>query len=151
MPIFDINSQISSRFSASRFEGIIEGQGNSEVPLLMRFIPRRARNEINIGDIVISSGIGGIFPADINIGRVSGVNVLEFENTLDAEIVPMIDFSRLEYVFVIEAEEIPEELQTFYEPAVFEEPLINTIFTEEPLPVFPQEITGEIETRLGND
>jgi rod shape-determining protein MreC len=151
MPIFDINSQISSRFSASRFEGIIEGQGNSEAPLLMRFIPRRARNEINIGDIVMSSGIGGIFPADINIGRVSGVNVLEFENTLDAEIVPMIDFSRLEYVFVIEAEEIPEELQTFYEPVVFEEPLINTIFTEESLLVFPQEIIGETETRLGND
>jgi rod shape-determining protein MreC len=111
MPVFDINALVSSRFSVSRFEGIIEGQGNSESTLLMRFVPRRARDEINIGDIVATSGMGGIFPAGINIGRVSRVNVLEYETTLVVEIVPMIDFSRLEYVFVIEAE-TPETLIT---------------------------------------
>ena len=104
MPVFDINSLVSSRFSVSRFEGIIEGQGNTEISLLMRFVPRRAREDINIGDIVVTSGIGGIYPVGINIGRVSGVNVLEYETTLEVEVFPMIDFSRLEYVFVIEAE-----------------------------------------------
>jgi len=109
MPIFDINSQVSSRFSVSRFEGIIEGQGNSETSLLMRFIPRRAREEVNIGDIIVTSGMGGIFPQGINIGRVSAVNILEYETTLEIDVIPMIDFSRLEYVFVIE-EEITEIL-----------------------------------------
>jgi rod shape-determining protein MreC len=50
--------------------------------------------------------MGGIFPAGINIGRVSAVNTLQFETTLEIDIIPMIDFSRLEYVFVIEAENI---------------------------------------------
>jgi len=104
MPVFDINSQVSSRFSVSRLEGIIEGQGNPEASLLMRFVPRRAINEINFGDIIISSGMGGVYPTGINIGRVSRVNVLEFESTLEVEVMPMIDFSKLEYVFVIEAE-----------------------------------------------
>ena len=104
MPVFDNNSLISSRFSVSRFEGIIEGQGSTASPLLKRFVPRRARDVINIGDIVVTSGMGGIYPAGINIGRVSGVIFLEYETTLEVEIVPMIDFSRLEYVFVIEAE-----------------------------------------------
>jgi len=107
MPVFDINSQVSSRFSVSRYEGIVEGQGKTESPLLLRFIPRRARDEINNGDIIVTSGMGGLFPPGINIGRVSGVNTLEYETTLEIEIIPMIDFSRLEYVFVIE-EEIPE-------------------------------------------
>jgi rod shape-determining protein MreC len=106
MPIFDINSLVSSRLSVSRFEGILEGQGNAETPLLLRFVPRRARDEINTGDIIITSGMGGIFPAGINIGRVNGVNILEYETTLEIEVLPMIDFSRLEYVFVIEAENI---------------------------------------------
>ncbi|MDR2964467.1 MAG: rod shape-determining protein MreC [Treponema sp.] len=106
MPIFDANSQVASRFFVKRFEGIIEGQGASENPLLMRFIPKRARNEINIGDVVVTSGMGGIFPPGINIGRVSAVNVIEYETTMETEIIPMIDFSRLEYVFVIETEEI---------------------------------------------
>ena len=108
MPIFDINSQVSSRLSLSRFEGIVEGQGNTETSLLMRFVPRRAREEINIGDIVITSGMGGVFPAEINIGRVNGVNTLEYGTTLEIEVIPMIDFSRLEYVFVIESEENEE-------------------------------------------
>jgi len=103
MPVFDLNSQVASRFSVSRFEGIVEGQGNPQAPLLMRFVPRRARDEINIGDIIISSGMGGVYPTDINIGRVSAINIPEFETTLEIEIIPMIDFSRLEYVFVIEA------------------------------------------------
>jgi len=104
MPVFDINSQVSARFSVSRYEGIAEGQGNSEVPLLMRFVPKRARSEINIGDVVISSGMGGIFPAGINIGRVNSVNVHEYISTLEVSVIPMIDFSRLEYVFIIENE-----------------------------------------------
>jgi len=104
MPIFDINSQVSARFSVSRYEGIAEGQGNSEIPLLMRFVPKRARNEINIGDVVVSSGMGGIFPAGINIGRVNSVNIHEYISTLEVSVIPMIDFSRLEYVFIIETE-----------------------------------------------
>jgi rod shape-determining protein MreC len=104
MPVFDINSLVSARFSVSRFEGIVEGQGSVDTSLLMRFVPRRAREEINVGDIVITSGMGGIYPAGINIGRVSGVNIPEYETTLEVIVVPMIDFSRLEYVFVIEAE-----------------------------------------------
>jgi len=104
MPVYDINSQVSSRFSVSRYEGIIEGQGSIETALLMRFVPKRARNEINIGDIIISSGMGGVFPAGINIGRVSSMTALEYENTMELDIIPIIDFSRLEYVFVIEAE-----------------------------------------------
>ncbi|MCL2266798.1 MAG: rod shape-determining protein MreC [Treponema sp.] len=104
MPVFDINSQVAARFSVSRFEGIVEGQGTPEAPLLLRFVPRRARDEINIGDIIITSGMGGIFPQGINVGRVSGINTPRYETTLEVEIVPMIDFSRLEYVFIMEAE-----------------------------------------------
>jgi rod shape-determining protein MreC len=104
MPVFDVNSLVSCRFSVSRFEGIVEGQGSSENSLIMRFVPRRARDEINIGDIVITSGMGGIYPPGINLGRVSSINILEYETTLEVDIIPMIDFSRLEYVFIIEAE-----------------------------------------------
>jgi rod shape-determining protein MreC len=103
MPIYDVNSLVSSRFSVSRFEGIVEGQGSSEKPLLMRYIPKREKDEINIGDMIISSGMGGVFPAGVNIGRVCGINALEYATTLEVELDPVIDFSRLEYVFLIEA------------------------------------------------
>jgi rod shape-determining protein MreC len=102
MPLYDAGAFISSRLAVSRYEGITEGQGNPESPLVMRFIQKRAGNEINYGDLIVTSGLGGIYPAGINIGRVSRVNYQEYEISMEAELEPLIDFSRLEYVFVID-------------------------------------------------
>ncbi len=101
MPLYDTSSYVSARFSESRYEGIVEGQGRYEDPLVMRFIQRRAGDEIQFGDMVISSGMGRLYPAGINIGRVVRVLVQESENSIDVELEPSIDFSRLEYLFVI--------------------------------------------------
>jgi len=102
MPLYDSSLLVSSRFAASRYEGIVEGQGSVDTPLRMRFIPKRARDDISQGDLVTTSGMGGIYPPDINIGRVSGVAYREYEISMEVEVEPLIDFSRLEYVFVIE-------------------------------------------------
>jgi rod shape-determining protein MreC len=102
MPLYDSSLLIAARFSASRYEGIVEGQGDPESALRMRFIPKRARDEINYGDLVVSSGMGGIYPPGLNIGRVSGVSYQEYETSMEVELESLIDFSRLEYVFVIE-------------------------------------------------
>ena len=109
MPLYDGSSFISSRFAVSRYEGIVEGQGSPDSSLRMRFIPKRARDEIDQGDLVISSGMGGVYPPGINIGRVSGINYREYEISMEVELDPLIDFSRLEYVFVIQERGIAEE------------------------------------------
>jgi len=101
MPLYDERCFISSRLAESRYEGIVEGRGIPEIPLLMRFIRKRARDEINIGDMVVSSGLGGIYPAGINVGRVSRINYQEDELSMEVELDSIVDFSRLEYVFVI--------------------------------------------------
>jgi rod shape-determining protein MreC len=110
MPLYDVSSYVASRLSVSRYEGIVEGQGNPETPLLMRFIQKRAMEEIDFGDMIVSSGLGGVYPAEINIGRMSRINSREYEISMELELEPVIDFSRLEYVFVIspQAEHIPE-------------------------------------------
>jgi rod shape-determining protein MreC len=102
MPLYDSSLLVASRFAASRYEGIAEGQGSPDLPLRMRFIPKRARDMISQGDLVVSSGMGGVYPPDINIGRISNVSYHEYEISMEAELEPLIDFSRLEYVFIIE-------------------------------------------------
>ena len=101
MPLYDSSCFVSSRFAESRYEGIVGGRGNADAPLLMRFIQKRARSEINYGDIVVSSGLGGIYPPGINIGRVNRINYQEAELSMEVELDPTVDFSRLEYVFVL--------------------------------------------------
>jgi rod shape-determining protein MreC len=102
MPLYDTKLGISSRFAASRYEGIVEGQGNPDLPLRMSFIKKGARDEISRGDLIVTSGMGGVYPPDINIGRISGISYHEYEISMEAELEPLIDFSRMEYVFVIE-------------------------------------------------
>ena len=101
MPLYDTSCFVSSRLAESRYEGIVEGQGKVDIPLVMRYINRNARDEINIGEMIVSSGMGGIFPPGINIGRVNKINLRENELSMEAELQSSIDFSRLEYVFVI--------------------------------------------------
>jgi rod shape-determining protein MreC len=109
MPLFDTGSYISSRLVESRLEGIVEGQGNSEQPLLMRFIRGRPHGEISIGELVVSSGLGGVYPPGIRLGRVSRILYQENDTTIEIELAGTADFSRLEYVFVIDAQRITEE------------------------------------------
>ncbi|MDR0643723.1 MAG: rod shape-determining protein MreC [Treponema sp.] len=101
MPLFDPRSFVAARFAYSRYEGIVGGQGGIDKPLVMRFIQKRARNELNFGDVVVSSGMGGIYPPDVNIGRVSNILYQESEISMQVELEPSVDFSRLEYVFVV--------------------------------------------------
>jgi rod shape-determining protein MreC len=109
MPLYDASSYVSSRFSESRYEGIVEGQGRPDLPLIMRFIQKLAREEIGFGDLVSSSGLGGVFPPGITIGRVSGITYQESETSMEVKLTAAIDFYRLEYMFVIEVEKDSRE------------------------------------------
>jgi len=102
MPVYDTNSFISARFAQSLYEGIVAGQGDANNPLIMKYIKKRAKDEIQYGDRVVSSGLGGVYPKGIEIGRVSKIIFQEYETSLTVELESAIDFSRLEYVFVIE-------------------------------------------------
>ncbi|MDR0561634.1 MAG: rod shape-determining protein MreC [Spirochaetaceae bacterium] len=106
MPVYDGSSYIPARLAESRFEGIVEGQGGPEAPLLMRFVQKRARDEISVGDAVITSGIGGqnsVYAPGITIGRVSNILYQENEISMNVELESAVDFSRLEHIFVIDA------------------------------------------------
>ena len=102
MPVYDSRSFISARLAETRNEGIVEGQGNPDSPLLMRFIQKWARDEISVGDLAVTSGMGGIYPPGIAIGRISRLIYRESEISMELEMKGVIDFSRLEYLFVID-------------------------------------------------
>jgi rod shape-determining protein MreC len=102
LPVYDVSFFVSARFSNSRHEGLVEGQGDREAPLLLKHIPKRAREEINYGDLVVSSGMGGVYPPGIAIGRA--LQFQEYESSMTVELESVITFSSLEYVFVIDLE-----------------------------------------------
>lgn len=102
MPVFASGSYVAARLDESRHEGILQGGGDVESELVLRYVIRDARNEIRYNDLVVSSGMNSIYPRDIPIGRVLRVTAPSYETSLRIEVDPVVDFSRLEYVFVLQ-------------------------------------------------
>jgi len=59
------------------------------------------KHEIEVGEVVLTSGLGGKFPEDMIVGRVSEVDRSEAELFQRAFVQPAVDFTALEMVFVI--------------------------------------------------
>ena len=103
--MFDPNFRASAQDQATRVWGIIKPRSGSS--LLLDNVPRR--EEIRVGDRIITSGLGGIFPPGISIGVVTAVESEEepsqisrsYGNFKTIQVAPYVDFSRLEELFVI--------------------------------------------------
>jgi len=54
-----------------------------------------------VGDMVITSGLGGVFPKGLPVGVISGVEAGEGKLFKDIDVMPSVDFSKLEEVLVI--------------------------------------------------
>jgi len=102
MPIYDYQCFISARLETSRYDGLVNGQGDSDLPLVMKYVKKRARDEIHIGDKIVTSGENNNFPKNVPIGFVSKITGIDYETSLELEIDPVIDFSKLENVFVLD-------------------------------------------------
>ncbi len=106
--INDENSAVSSRLQTTRAHGSIIGQASGVLRLTMVDLDE----EIRQGDLVITSGLGSNFPADILVGQVTSVRQFEFELFQEAEVRSLIDFETLEVVLVITGFE-PVDLMIF--------------------------------------
>jgi rod shape-determining protein MreC len=102
VPLYDSKSYVAARISSgTRTEGLVGGQGSPDDPLLMRFVKKHMKDYLQFGDLVVTTGYESIYPAEVAIGRVRKVRVLEYQTSIDIELDPVLDFSRIEYVFVV--------------------------------------------------
>ncbi|HKQ71460.1 MAG TPA: rod shape-determining protein MreC [Polyangiaceae bacterium] len=61
----------------------------------------RSTDEVNVGDLLVTSGVGRAFPRGIPVARVTKVVKRDFGMYQVVEAVPTVDFSRLEEVLII--------------------------------------------------
>ncbi|HHV19857.1 MAG TPA: rod shape-determining protein MreC [Thermoanaerobacterales bacterium] len=102
--ITDERSSVSAMLQRTRDNGMVKGTIDPAPSgyLKMEFLPQDAN--LVKGDIVISSGLGGIIPKGIIIGEVAEANKESYELMQYAIIKPAVDFMKLERVFVIKGE-----------------------------------------------
>jgi len=104
LPLFNEKSFVAGRLQKSRYEGLVAGQGELASLLMMRNVKKDALQEIQYGDLIVTSGLGGVFPKDIPVGRVRAVRSEAYQTSLEIAVEPIVTFSKLEYVIVLVTE-----------------------------------------------
>ena len=95
--ITDGRSAVDSLFQETRESGITVGTGENICE--MKFVPISAK--INLGDKVISSGLGGVFPKGLVVGRVVDIVKQSQDLFQDIMVEPSADLSNIEEVIVL--------------------------------------------------
>ena len=87
----DLNSRVPVVVESSRYRGVLLGDNTAQPKLA--FLPANAR--ISVGERIVTSGDGGLFPPGIAVGIVAAVG----EGGVPVQ--PLVDWDRLEYVRVL--------------------------------------------------
>ena len=106
MPVYNLKCSISARIQNTRDLGLVSGNGSEEQPLSMKYIRKRVLEDLHYGDIIVTSGENNNYIRDLPIGTISKIKVLDYNSSLDIELTPIIDFSRLENVVVVNMTEL---------------------------------------------
>ncbi len=101
------NCSISATVEGVRDQGIVEGQGNFEEGkprVLMTYLPKDS--QVQVGQFVVTSGLGPYFPAGLRLGMVEEVPPVNkgyptFGTYREAYIDPTADLNKLDELFIV--------------------------------------------------
>ncbi|HKI55445.1 MAG TPA: rod shape-determining protein MreC [Anaerolineales bacterium] len=95
--ITDSVSRVNVRLQNAEEEASLIGSVTGDVTL--ELIPQDAN--IETGDLVLTSGLGGGYPPDLIVGQIVNVRSRDFDLFQRATVQPVVDFNRLQIVLVI--------------------------------------------------
>ena len=132
----DPASSASALLGTSRLNGVVRGTTSGD--LIMDFIPQGPT--FSVGEVVLTSGLGGRFPKGIVIGTIKSIETQANAVFQKAVVDPSVDFGSLELVLVITNFDPNEALPDFQAPATITE----TIQLEGAPVVAPGTVTGTV-------
>jgi len=94
----DPASSLSAHIVRTRTVGLVEGEPSGTIRL--KFMARDGAS-IRVGDLVVTSGLGGLFPRGIPIGRVRALDARGSALFHYATLAPFVDVSRIDEVLLV--------------------------------------------------
>ncbi len=95
--IIDWNSAVDGLVQRTRARGIIKGRAMNEC--LLKYALRK--KDIQLGDIIVSSGLDGIFPKGLRLGYVSDIVKESSGIFQEVRVTPFVDFEKIEEVMIV--------------------------------------------------
>lgn len=98
--VVDAGSGVDVVVERTGARGFIRGTGDeTKYALSVEYVQRT--NEVEVGDLLVTSGVGKRFPKGIPVGTVTQVVRRDFGIYQQVYAVPSVDFSRLEEVLIV--------------------------------------------------
>lgn len=99
--IIETASSVGAYVPRSGATGIVSGDAALRRDGVCKMNYLEANADIQVGDRVLSSGNGSVYPAELVIGTVTAIETDEYSRTLEATVQPMVDFASLQYMMII--------------------------------------------------
>lgn len=112
MPVLNGNSSISCKKKGTDCFGFLEWAGGNPYVAQLKDMP--FHSEVEIGDTIVTTGFSSVFPENIPVGTVAGVERSKNGYTLKIQVNLACDLSDLGWVYV-HTETSDEEIQDLYE------------------------------------
>jgi rod shape-determining protein MreC len=109
--ITDPSLVVDARVARTRERGLVNG--SLDGTCILKYI--NPKSTIVVGDLVVSSGLDGIFPKNVNIGKVSKIYTSSEGMFLEALVIPEIASANLEEVLVVATQKAGFDLQSTLE------------------------------------
>jgi len=103
LTIMNPKNRIDGIVERIRSHGIVEGFSGQKC--IMKYVNQT--DPLILNDIVLTSGLGNIYPKGLKIGTVSRIKRENYETMQYVEIAPSVNFSRLEEVIVLVSKNKP--------------------------------------------
>jgi rod shape-determining protein MreC len=95
--LIDENSNTDVIIQENRIQGILQGAASRGCSL--KYVPKT--ETVSIGNIVVTSGLSGLFPKGLLLGAVKSVEKTDSGLFQQIDVAPFVDFSKIEEVMVI--------------------------------------------------
>ncbi|MGP8153779.1 MAG: rod shape-determining protein MreC [Smithella sp.] len=99
--LIDENSNIDVIVQRNRTQGIISGAGSRG--MILKYISKT--QDVKEGDVIVSAGMGGVFPKGMLIGQVNHVDRQDASLFLKIIVAPFTDLSKLEEILILSSDE----------------------------------------------
>lgn len=99
--IIETASSVGAYVPRSGATGIVSGDAALRRDGVCKMNYLEANADIQVGDRVLSSGNGSVYPAELVIGTVTAIETDEYSRTLEATVQPTVDFASLQYMMII--------------------------------------------------
>lgn len=106
----DPASTVGAHAVRARTPGVVEGEPRGT--LRFKYMARDGSG-LQVGDLVVTSGLGGVFPRGIPIGRVKAIEDRGAALFSYAALEPAVDFARLDEVLLVTGERM-QDLTAFF-------------------------------------